>query len=228
MIVFLKDMILHTDMWLTNIMASYGLWVYVLMFLVLFCETGLVITPFLPGDSLIFAAGALATTTAGFTTSHMSLWVLVILVPVAAIVGDAVNFEIGKKFGEKILNRFEGKLINRKHIEETESFFDRHGGKTILLARFVPFIRTFAPFVAGIGKMHYPRFARFNIVGGLLWSWIFLFLGFFFGKIPFVQNHFELVIPAIILISVVPMIVKLVQSRLKARRAAAQQVSDAD
>jgi len=204
-------------------MGSYGTWVYALLFLILFCETGLVVTPFLPGDSLIFAAGALAAATRHSTIGQMNIWVLVVLIPIAAIVGDAVNFEIGKKFGEKLLSRFEGKIINRKHIAETEAFFARHGGKTILLARFVPFVRTFAPFVAGIGNMHYGRFARFNVVGGLLWSWGFLFLGFFFGNIPLVKNNFEIVIIGIVLISVIPMFVQLANSKLKARRA---QVSD--
>jgi len=199
-------------------MASYGIWVYALMFLILFCETGLVVTPFLPGDSLIFAAGALAAATLHSTVGRMDIWILIIIIPLAAIIGDAVNFEIGKKFGEKLLSRFEGKIINRKHIADTEAFFERHGGKTILLARFVPFVRTFAPFVAGIGDMHYGRFARFNIVGGLLWSWGFLFLGFFFGRIPIVKNNFEVVIVGIVLISVVPMLITFAQNKLKARR----------
>ena len=213
------DFILHIDVHLAAMMGSYGIWVYALMFLILFCETGLVVTPFLPGDSLIFAAGALAAATLHSTTGRMDFWVLAVIIPLAAVGGDAVNFEIGKKFGERILNRFEGKIINRKHIAETESFFERHGGKTILLARFVPFVRTFAPFVAGIGNMHYGRFARFNVVGGLLWSWGFLVLGFFFGRIPLVKNNFEVVIVGIVVISVVPMLVKFAQNWLKARRA---------
>ncbi len=214
------DLLLNTKEWLHSFINAYGVWIYAVLFLILFCETGLVVTPFLPGDSLIFAAGTVASATIYHTADHLNLWVLVVLMPLAAIIGDAVNFEIGKKFGEKLLSRFEGKLINRKHITETETFFERHGGKTILLARFVPFIRTFAPFVAGIGKMHYRRFAHYNIVGGLIWSWGFLLLGYFFGRLKFVQDNYELVIPAIIIISVVPMIVKLIQSKLKARRAA--------
>lgn len=222
------DFILHIDVHLAALMGSYGIWVYALMFLILFCETGLVVTPFLPGDSLIFAAGALAAATLRSVNGQMNIWVLVVLVPAAAILGDAANFEIGKKFGEKLLSRFEGKLINRKHVAETEAFFDRHGGKTILLARFVPFIRTFAPFVAGIGNMHYGRFARFNVIGGLLWSWGFLFLGFFFGNFSIVKNNFEVVIVGIVVISVVPMVVKFAQSKLKARRAGANQSATDD
>jgi len=214
------DFILHIDVHLAALMGSYGIWVYAVLFLILFCETGLVVTPFLPGDSLIFAAGALAAATMHSTTGRMNIWVLVIIIPLAAIIGDAANFEIGKQFGEKLLARFEGRIINRKHITDTEAFFDRHGGKTILIARFVPFVRTFAPFVAGIGRMHYGRFARFNIVGGLLWSWGFLLLGFFFGNIPLVKNNFEVVILGIIMISVAPMFVHYVQGKLKTRRSA--------
>ncbi|MCL2324013.1 MAG: DedA family protein [Actinomycetia bacterium] len=216
------DFILHIDVHLAALMASYGIWVYALLFLILFIETGLVVMPFLPGDSLIFAAGALAAVTMRSTTGgQMNIWVLVAILPLAAVAGDAMNFEIGKNFGERLLSRFEGRIINRKHIADTEAFFERHGGKTILLARFVPFVRTFAPFVAGIGRMHYGRFARFNVVGGLLWAWGFLFLGFFFGNIPFVKNNFEFVIIGIVLISVIPMFVQFIINKLKARRNAA-------
>ncbi len=219
----LIDFILHIDTHLVVFMHSYGLWVYVLIFVVLFAETGLVFAPFLPGDSLIFAAGALA------AMEHINIWWLVLLMPFAAIGGDSLNYFIGEKFGERILSRFEGRIINRKHIEETEAFFQRHGGKTIMLARFVPFVRTFAPFVAGIGKMHYGKFARYNITGGLIWSLGFLLLGYFFGNIPFVAHNFEFVVVGIILISVIPMVIKLVQSRLKAHRAsAASSVDDAE
>lgn len=209
------DFILHIDVHLAALMASYGPWIYAILFLILFAETGFVVTPFLPGDSLIFAAGALAAATFHSATGRMDIWVLVVLLPAAAIIGDAVNYWIGKNFGARILNRFEHTKMVKTYIPETEAFFERHGGKTILLARFVPFARTFAPFIAGIGKMHYGRFAQFNIVGAFIWTWLFLALGFFFGKIPIVQNNFEIVILAIIFISVAPMIFKFLQSKLK-------------
>ena len=222
------DFILHIDTHLAVLMGSYGIWVYALIFLVLFAETGLVVTPFLPGDSLIFAAGALAAATMYSTTGHMNLWVLAVLCPVAAIAGDAANYFIGAEFGERILARFEGRIINRKHIAETEAFFERHGGKTIMLARFVPFVRTFAPFVAGIGTMHYRRFAHFNIIGGLIWSWGFLVLGFFFGNLSVVKNNFEVVILGIIAISLLPAVIKVLQSKLKARRAQRDTAGDTE
>jgi membrane-associated protein len=190
-------------------MDSYGLWVYAIIFLILFAETGLVVVPFLPGDSLLFAAGALA------VGSAMNIWVLALLTAGAAVCGDACNYFIGAKFGDTLLKRFEGRIIKRAHIEETEQFFERHGGKTIILARFAPFVRTFAPFVAGIGKMHYGRFARYNIIGGFLWAWGFLLLGYFFGNIPFVQTHFEFVLIGIVAVSLIPTLIKAVQSRRK-------------
>jgi membrane-associated protein len=205
------DFILHIDEHLPAIMDSYGLWVYAILFLILFAETGFVVTPFLPGDSLLFAAGALA-------ASHaMSLPVLAIITAAAAVSGDACNYFIGEHFGNALIDKLGGRLIKREHIDETERFFERHGGKTILLARFAPFVRTFAPFVAGIGRMHYAKFARYNILGGLAWAWGFLGLGFFFGNIPFVRDNFEWVILGIIAVSLVPALWKALQGRLKGK-----------
>jgi membrane-associated protein len=203
------DFILHIDAHLPTIMASYGTWVYAILFIILFAETGFVVTPFLPGDSLIFAAGALA------ASGSMNMLILAVVLAAAAVLGDMCNYFIGEKFGNVLIDRFEGRLIKREHITETEAFFERHGGKTILFARFVPFVRTFAPFVAGIGRMHYGKFARFNVTGGLLWTWGFLALGYFFGNIPFVKDNFEWVILGIIAISLLPAVIKAVQSRIK-------------
>lgn len=189
-------------------MVDYGVWVYAVIFLVLFAETGFVITPFLPGDSLIFAAGALA------ADHGLNIWILGILTLTAAVAGDACNYFIGEKFGERILSKSKGRFIKQEHLDETEHFFERHGGKTIILARFAPFVRTFAPFMAGLAQMHYGKFARYNVLGGILWTWSFLALGYFFGKIPQVQEHFTWVILGIIVISLLPTFYKLVKNSL--------------
>lgn len=199
---FIVDFILNIDQNLATLVSQYGVWVYAIIFGIIFLETGLVITPFLPGDSLIFAAGALA----ALPSSSVKFPVIFLVMPIAAILGDACNYAIGHKFGVVLLDRFEGRLIKAEHIEQTNAFFDKHGGKTIILARFVPFVRTFAPFVAGIGQMEYRKFGLFNIAGGLLWTWGFLLLGFFFGNIPVVKENFEVVILGIVFISIVPML----------------------
>lgn len=205
----LIDFILHIDTHLAALVVDYGLWVYAIIFLILFLETGLVVTPFLPGDSLIFAAGAIA----AMPNMPVDLWVIFLLMPLAAILGDACNYAIGHRFGEYILTRFEGKLIKSEHIESTNKFFDKHGGKTIILARFAPFVRTFAPFVAGVGQMEYRKFATYNVVGGLLWTWGFLLLGYFFGNIPVVRENFEIVILGIIFVSILPMIIEVTRAK---------------
>jgi len=204
---FLKevlDLFLHLDEYLQGIIASYGAWTYAILFLVIFVETGLVVMPFLPGDSLLFAAGTFA------ALGSFNVWGLIGLLAVAAVLGDAVNYSIGHYLGERAYNI---KWIKKEYLDQTHAFFEKHGGKAIFLARFVPIVRTFAPFVAGIGKMSYAYFATYNIVGGLSWVIIFSLLGYFFGNIPFVKNNFELVIVAIILISVVPMILEWVKAR---------------
>ena len=196
---FLKniiDLFLHLDEYLAKIILDYGAWTYGILFVVIFVETGLVVMPFLPGDSLLFAAGTFA------ALGSLNIWGLVGLLIVAAVLGDAVNYSIGHYLGERAYNI---KWIKREHLEKTHAFFEKHGGKAIFLARFVPIVRTFAPFVAGIGKMSYGYFATYNIAGGVTWVLTFTLLGYFFGNLDFVKKNFELVIIAIILISVVPM-----------------------
>jgi membrane-associated protein len=202
----LVNIFLHLDQFLGNIISTYGTLTYIILFLVIFCETGLVVTPFLPGDSLIFAAGTFA------AMGRLNPWILFIMLIIAAVGGDAVNYWIGHKIGPRAYTG-EIKLIKKEYIDRTHVFFEKHGGKTIFLARFVPIVRTFAPFVAGVGQMSYGYFLRFNLVGGVTWVSLFLALGYFFGTITFVQENFELVIIAIVLVSVVPMAVEWVKSR---------------
>jgi len=196
---FLKniiDLFLHLDEYLAKIILDYGAWTYGILFVVIFVETGLVVMPFLPGDSLLFAAGTFA------ALGSLNIWGLVGLLITAAVLGDAVNYSIGHYLGERAYNI---KWIKKEYLEKTHAFFEKHGGKAIFLARFVPIVRTFAPFVAGIGKMSYGYFATYNIAGGATWVLTFTLLGYFFGNLDFVKKNFELVIIAIILISVVPM-----------------------
>lgn len=202
----LISIFLHLDKFLGNIINQYGTLTYIILFVVIFCETGLVVTPFLPGDSLIFAAGTFAAMNA------LNPWVLFFLLVVAAVGGDALNYWIGNKIGPRAYTG-EIKLIKKEYIDKTHAFFEKHGGKTIFLARFVPIVRTFAPFVAGIGEMTYGYFLRYNLIGGVAWVFIFLSLGYFFGTLPFVQKNFELVIIAIIMISVVPMVIEWLKAR---------------
>ena len=202
----LVDFILHIDIHLAELIARYGTGTLVLLFLIVFAETGLVVTPFLPGDSLLFAAGAFA------ARGALDIGLLVPVLLVAAILGDTVNYWIGHKIGRRA---FSGKIpfIKQEYLQRTESFYERHGGKTIILARFVPIIRTFAPFVAGIGTMSYARFVVYNVVGAVLWVVLFTVGGYFFGNLPMVQRNFKLVILAIIVVSVVPIVVEFVRAR---------------
>ncbi|MFL5505833.1 MAG: DedA family protein [Gemmatimonadales bacterium] len=202
----LVDFILHIDIHLAELIARYGTGTLVLLFLIVFAETGLVVTPFLPGDSLLFAAGAFA------ARGALDIGLLVPILLVAAILGDTVNYWIGHKIGRRA---FSGKIpfIKQEYLQRTESFYERHGGKTIILARFVPIIRTFAPFVAGIGTMSYARFIVYNVVGAVLWVVLFTVGGYFFGNLPMVQRNFKLVILAIIVVSVMPIVVEFVRAR---------------
>ena len=198
---FLIDFILHLDVHLGQIISAYGSLTYALLFLIIFVETGLVVTPFLPGDSLLFAVGAFA------ALGSLNIFMLLVLLMAAAILGDTANYWIGHFFGEKLVAN-PRVPIKKEHIERTQKFFDKHGGKTIILARFVPIVRTFAPFVAGIGKMHYGKFISFNIIGGIGWVLLVTVAGFFFGNIPMVKDNFSTVIIAIVLISIAPMIIQ--------------------
>jgi membrane-associated protein len=192
------DFFIHLDKYLPMVIQSFGIWAYVIMFLVIFCETGLVVTPILPGDSLLFALGAIA------AQGALNIEFLLISLCIAAIAGDTVNYAIGNFLGPKVFHYPDSRFFKKEHLIRTHQFYEKHGGKTIIIARFIPIIRTFAPFVAGIGTMKYTRFITFNIVGGLAWICAFLLAGFFFGGIPAVKKNFTLVIIAIIIISVLP------------------------
>jgi membrane-associated protein len=194
------DVFLHVDDHLHALLESWGPWTYVLLFAIILCETGLVVMPFLPGDSLLFAAGAMA----ALYPDDLGLVPLLVLLSIAAILGDTINYFLGRWIGPRAfsLNTW---FLKHEHLEKTQAFYDRHGGKTIVLARFVPIVRTFAPFVAGVGKMHYPTFLWFNVVGGLLWVGLCTVAGYFFGNIEAVKKHFELVVIGIVLVSVLPL-----------------------
>ncbi|AMR64858.1 DedA family protein [Aquipseudomonas alcaligenes] len=207
------DFILHIDRHLAELTAAYGPWIYGILFLIIFCETGLVVTPFLPGDSLLFVAGAIATQDA------MNIHLMVILLIIAAILGDAVNYSIGRFFGVRLFANPDSKIFRRRHLEITQTFYARHGGKTIILARFVPIVRTFAPFVAGMGHMPYRRFAAYNVVGAILWVTLFSYAGYFFGNLPMVQSNLHYLIVAIIFVSILPGVIEILRHRRAATRA---------
>lgn len=204
------DFILHIDKHLVEIVSNYKTWTYLILFLIIFAETGLVVTPFLPGDSLLFAAGAIIAK----PESGLSILLMCGILIAAAILGDLVNFHIGDYIGPRA---FSGKfkLLKKEYLEKTQAFYDKHGGKTIIYARFIPIIRTFAPFVAGVGTMSYGRFAFYNIIGGVLWVASFLFLGYFFGGIPVIKSNFTYVIFGIILLSILPPIIEIIRGRSK-------------
>jgi membrane-associated protein len=200
------DLFLHLDQHLNRIVTDYGVWTHLILFAIVFAETGLVVTPFLPGDSLLFAAGALA------ALGSLDLWLLVVLLIGAAILGDTVNYWVGAWIGPRA---FSGnvRFLRKDYLDRTHAFYEKHGGKTIILARFVPIIRTFAPFVAGVGAMSYPKFITYNIVGAVLWVGLFVPMGYFFGNMPTVKENFSLVILAIIAISVMPIAVEAIRAR---------------
>jgi membrane-associated protein len=212
----LIDLFLRLDVHLLAAVDMLGPWFYVLLFAIVFCETGLVVTPFLPGDSLLFAVGALAAAEG----SNLSLPLITVLLLVAAILGDAVNYAIGLRVGPRIFSREDSWWLNKQHLVRAQQFYVKYGGKTIFLARFLPILRTFAPFVAGIGRMSYRRFAIFNVVGAFVWVLSFLFAGYFFGNLPGIKRNFHYVILAIIVISVIPVVVELWRGHREARRSA--------
>lgn len=202
-------MVLHVDKHLDFVIKNFGNWSYLLLFAIIFCETGLVVTPFLPGDSLLFVVGAFVA-----VGSFDLFWVFVTLVG-AAVIGDSVNYALGNIFGQKLIQSGEHRFFKKEHFEKTHKFYEKYGGKTIILARFIPIIRTFAPFVAGVGKMSYYKFFAFNVIGALLWVTIFLAGGFFLGNIPMVKKNFSLVILAIVVISVAPVVREIWKYRKK-------------
>jgi membrane-associated protein len=207
------DFFLHLDRHLAEIIAQYGVHTYTLLFAIVFCETGLVVTPILPGDSLLFAAGAFA------ALGSLDVWLLFWLLSVAAILGDTVNYSIGRYFGPKVFHYPRSRFFNPEHLQKTHAFYEKYGGKTIVIARFIPIIRTFAPFVAGIGAMNYATFLAYNVVGALLWVGICVFGGYFFGNVPVVKQNFSLVVVAIVVLSLMPAVVGVIRHR---REAAAQ------
>jgi membrane-associated protein len=212
----LLSMFLHLDTSLNQLAGALGPWLYALLFLIVFCETGLVVTPFLPGDSLLFAVGALAAVPAAVINPLLAI----VLLSIAAVSGDAVNYAIGRRLGPKVFTATESRLLNRDHLLHTQRFYEKHGGKTIVLARFIPIIRTFAPFVAGIGLMNYGRFALFNVSGGVAWVTLFLGGGYLFGNIPTVKQNFHVVIVAIIVVSVLPALIEFMRARAAMRSGA--------
>jgi len=210
----LIDIVLHLDKYLADIIGTYGIWTYAILFLIIFMETGFVVTPFLPGDSLLFAAGTFASPALG---GVLNIFILIPLLTLAAILGDTVNYWIGHYIGPKA---FSGNIrfLKKEYLDQTHDFYERHGGKTIILARFIPIIRTFAPFVAGVGAMNYKKFFVYNVTGAILWAGIFTLGGYFFGSLPFVKDNFTIVVLVIIVISVLPAVYEFVKEKLRAKR----------
>jgi membrane-associated protein len=216
----LTDFILHLDKYINILIQDFGMWTYLILFLIIFCETGLVVTPFLPGDSLLFAAGAFAA-----RGSLDVVWLFIIL-SAAAVIGDTVNYWIGHFIGPKVFQEEKVRFLKKEYLDRTHQFYEKYGGETIIIARFIPIIRTFAPFVAGIGKMTYWKFISYNIIGGIGWVAIFVFGGYFFGNIPFVKQHFTIIIAAIIIISILPGVIEFLRIRRENKKKAAQEELD--
>lgn len=204
----LLDLFLHLDKHLNEVIADYGVWTYLLLFVIVFCETGLVVTPILPGDSLLFAVGALAAN----PESPLNIYLLSGLLWVAAVLGDAVNYAVGNYLGPRVLSR-DGRFLKRAYLERTQQFFDRYGGKTIVLARFVPIVRTFAPFLAGVAGMPYRRFLPYNVIGGVAWIASLVYAGYVFGNIPWVKDNLSLIVVGIVVVSLIPAVITFVQER---------------
>ncbi len=207
------DFLLHIDRYLSVIIQDFGAWSYLILFVVIFIETGLVVTPFLPGDSLLFAAGAFA------AVGAFNPVLLFVILAIAAIAGDTANYWIGHKIGPRVFSG-EVRFLKKEYLDKTQAFYDKHGGKTIFLARFIPIIRTFAPFVAGVGQMRYGYFISYNIIGGIVWTGVCIFAGYFFGNLPIVKDNFSLVIVAIVIISVLPAVWEVAKAKLDEKKAA--------
>lgn len=201
------DLLLHLDQHLRELVQNYGMWVYAILFGIVFLETGLVVTPFLPGDSLLFVGGTLA------AAGELNVHLLATLLSVAAIAGDSLNYAIGRYIGPRVFHFEDSRFFKKAHLEKTHAYFERHGGKTIVIARFVPIVRTYAPFVAGVGQMHYPRFLAFNVSGGLLWVFSLTYAGYFFGNLPFVKDNLTLIIIGIIVLSIMPAVIEVWRQR---------------
>ncbi len=205
------DLVVNLDDHLQALVAAYGAWIYLILFLIVFCETGLVVTPFLPGDSLLFVAGAIA------AAGGMNIHLLVVLLIIAAILGDAVNYSVGHYLGPRVLKDRNSRWLNPKHLERAHAFYEHHGGKTIIIARFVPIVRTYAPFVAGAASMPYPRFALYNITGAIVWVVSLGYAGYFFGNIPLIKDNLTVVIIAIIILSILPGVFEYLRHRRRAQ-----------
>jgi membrane-associated protein len=206
-VTFLIDFILHIDVHLAQLATAYGPWLFLILFLIIFCETGLVVTPFLPGDSMLFVTGAIAA--AGAFNIHLMVATLIL----AAVLGDSANYQIGRMIGLKVFDKPDSRIFKRKHLDRTHAFYERHGGKTIIIARFAPIVRTFAPFVAGVGAMRYTRFLSYNIVGAVAWVAAFSYAGYFFGNLPLVKKNLSLLILAIVVISLMPAVMGFIRQR---------------
>ena len=209
----LLDWFLHLDDHLQQVTSQYRGWTYAILFGIIFCETGLVVTPILPGDSLLFAAGYVAS----LEGSSLNVWLLCLLLTVAAVLGDTVNYHVGKYLGPRVLSGKLSRWLNPKHLEKTERFFEKYGAKTIILARFVPIVRTFAPFVAGVGSMHYGRFLAYNVLGGVFWVFSMTLAGYYFGGFEIVKENFEIVVIAVVILSVLPAVVEFLRHRFAAK-----------
>jgi membrane-associated protein len=210
----LLNIILHLNLYLPQVANTYGPWIYALLFLIIFSETGLVVTPFLPGESLLFAVGTLTA-----QKDSLNFPLIVFLLTLAAILGNTANYWIGSKIGQKLFSNPQSRILNQKHLEQTHAFYERHGAKTIMLSRFVPLIRTFAPFVAGMGSMSYRKFFAYNVIGAFIWVFGIVLLGHFFGNIPYVQKNFSLVILAIVVLSLIPFAVEILRGWLERSKA---------
>ena len=212
---FIIDFVLHIDDHLVELSSQYGLWIYAILFIIVFCETGLVVTPLLPGDSLLFATGTIV----ALPESGLNIYLMGVVIIIAAILGDTTNYHIGKYFGKAVFSK-PTRFIKKEYLYKTQAFYEKHGGKTIIYARFVPIVRTFAPFVAGIGVMNYGRFIMFNIVGGILWVILLLGAGYLFGNIPFIRENFSMVILVIIIISLIPVFLEFFKAKFSSRKSA--------